>query len=145
MTAFSDEVRAAVVARAVGRCEYCHLPTRGQVATFPIDHVLPRSSGGETVLDNLALACPHCNAHKWAHTAGIDPLSGASAPLFDPRRQFWPEHFQWSRTELGVLEGETSCGRATIAQLQINDLDMTAIRQLLAILGLFTEIRSAES
>lgn len=39
MTAFSDEVRDAVVSRAGGRCEYCHLPTRGQVATFPIDHV----------------------------------------------------------------------------------------------------------
>jgi 5-methylcytosine-specific restriction endonuclease McrA len=56
MTLFSDEVRDAVVARAGARCEYCHLPTRGQVATFPIDHVLPRSRGGETILDNLALA-----------------------------------------------------------------------------------------
>ncbi len=62
MTVFSDAMRDAVVARAGGCCEYCHLPTRGQVATFPIDHVLPRSSGGETILDNLALACPHCNA-----------------------------------------------------------------------------------
>jgi 5-methylcytosine-specific restriction endonuclease McrA len=61
MTLFSDEMRDAVVARADGRCEYCHLLTRGQVATFPIDQVLPRSSGGETILDNLALACPHWN------------------------------------------------------------------------------------
>ncbi|MGH7168835.1 MAG: HNH endonuclease [Gemmataceae bacterium] len=78
MTAFSDEVRDAVVGRAGGRCEYCHLPTRGQVATFPIDHVQRRGSGGETILENLALACPLCNAHKWAHTTGTDPLSGAS-------------------------------------------------------------------
>jgi len=145
MTLFSDEVRDAVVARAGGRCEYCHLPTRGQVATFPIDHVLPRNSGGETILDNLALACPHCNAHKWAHTSDIDPLSGASVPLFHPRRQSWPDHFQWSVQEVGVLEGKTPCGRATIAQLQINDPDMVAIRQLLATLGLFTEIHGAES
>lgn len=145
MTVFSDEVRDAVSARASDRCEYCHLPTRGQVATFPIDHVLPRSSGGETVLDNLALACPHCNAHKWAHTTGTDPLSGATVPLFHPRRQLWTDHFQWSIQELGILEGKTPCGRATIAQLHINDADMVAIRQLLATLGLFTEVGGAES
>jgi hypothetical protein len=144
MTVFSDDVRDAVVARAGNRCEYCHLPARGQVATFPIDHVLPRSSGGETRLDNLALACPHCNAHKWAHTTGIEPLSSASAPLFHPRRQVWSDHFQWSVQEVGVLEGKTPCGRATIAQLRINNAEMVAIRQLLTTLGLFPEVRGTE-
>lgn len=141
MTAFSEEIRDAVVARAVARCEYCHLPTRGQVATFPIDHVLPRSSGGETALDNLALACPHCNAHKWAHTNGCDPLSGEAVPLFHPRQESWPDHFQWSVREVGVLEGKTACGRATLEQLHIKDADMVAIRHLLANAGWFTEIR----
>ncbi|MHB1422667.1 MAG: HNH endonuclease [Gemmataceae bacterium] len=145
MTVFSGEARDAVVARAGGCCEYCHLPTRGQVATFPIDHVLPRSSGGETILDNLALACPHCNAHKWAHTTALDPLSGASVHLFNPRRQMWLDHFQWSSQELGLLEGKTPCGRATIVQLHINDPDMAAIRQLLATLGLFAEIQTAHN
>ncbi len=140
MTAISDEVRAAVADRAGDRCEYCHMPTRGQVATFPIDHILPRSSGGETVLDNLALACPHCNAHKWAHTTGIDAMSGTSEPLFHPRRDFWPVHFQWSDVDFGALEGMTASGRATIARLQINDPDMVTIRQLLARLGLFSEV-----
>jgi 5-methylcytosine-specific restriction endonuclease McrA len=64
MSAISETMRATVVARAMDRCEYCHLPTRGQVATFPIDHVTPRSSSGDTILDNLALACPHCNGSK---------------------------------------------------------------------------------
>jgi hypothetical protein len=145
MTVFSDDVRDAVVDRAGGRCEYCHLPRRGQVATFPIDHVLPRSGGGETLLANLALACPHCNAHKWAHTSGLDPVSGASVPLFHPRRDLWADHFQWSIQERGVLEGKTARGRATIAQLHINAPDMVSIRQLLATLGLFTEISAAES
>jgi HNH endonuclease len=48
--------RAAVEQRAEFRCEYCRLPVRGQIATFPIDHPMPRSSGGPTVLANLALA-----------------------------------------------------------------------------------------
>lgn len=145
MTAFTDEMRDAVVTRAGGRCEYCHLSTRGQVATFPIDHVLPRSDGGETNLANLALACPHCNAHKWAHTTGTDPVSGASQPLFHPRVDVWQEHFQWSSESPGVLAGKTPRGRATISQLQMNAADMVAIRQLLATLGLFAEIHGAES
>lgn len=140
MTVFSDDVRAAVIARAGGCCEYCHLSTLGQVATFPIDHVVPRSSGGATVLENLALACPHCNAHKWAHTSAPDPISGKSVPLFNPRVQVWSDHFQWSSQVRGVLEGKTPCGRATIALLQINDSDMLAIRQLLTRVGLFAEI-----
>jgi hypothetical protein len=143
MTVFSDDVRAAVMARAGGRCEYCHLSTRGQVATFPIDHVVPRSSGGVTILDNLALACPHCNAHKWAHTSETDPISGASVPSFNPRTQVWTDHFQWSSQDRGVLDGKTPCGRATIAPLQINDPDMLAIRQLLSRVGLFPEIEES--
>lgn len=35
VSAFSEATRARVVARAGGRCEYCRLPTRGQVATLP--------------------------------------------------------------------------------------------------------------
>jgi hypothetical protein len=143
MTAFSDDIRAAVTARAGERCEYCHLPKRGQVATFPIDHVVPRSSGGQTVLENLAFACPHCNAHKWASTSATDPVSGTLVTLFNPRTDGWPDHFQWSTTEPGVLEGKTPRGRATISQLQINHSEMVAIRQLLAALGLFPEIRAA--
>ncbi len=144
MTVFSDEVRDAVLARAGARCEYCHLSTRGQVATFPIDHVVPRSGGGETILANLALACPHCNAHKWAHTTGTDPVSGASLSLFNPRTEAWTDHFHWSAQTAGVLEGKSPRGRATIVQLQINDPDMVAIRLLLATLGLFAEIQGGD-
>jgi hypothetical protein len=106
MTVFSDDVRAAVMARAGDRCEYCHLSTRGQVATFPIDHVVPRSSGGLTTLDNLALACPHCNAQKWAHTSATDPVSGASVQVFNPRTQVWTDHFQWSMEDRGIWRGK---------------------------------------
>jgi hypothetical protein len=63
----NDAERAAIEERAGHRCEYCHLPTRGQVATFPIDHPVPRSSGGRTEPDNLALAWPHCtSAGGWS-------------------------------------------------------------------------------
>jgi hypothetical protein len=139
MTLFPEAMRAAVEQRADHRCEYCHVPTRGQVATFPIDHVIPRNSGGVTALENLALTCPHCNAHKWKYGEGVDLLSGASTPLFNLRTDVWSDHFQWSAKEVGVLEGRTPCGRATIARLQMNDPRMRTVRQLLAELGLFPE------
>jgi hypothetical protein len=135
-----DGIRAAVVARAGHRCEYCHLPTRGQVATFPVDHLIPRSNGGPTELANLALACPHCNGHKWKHADGQDPLSGDTVRLFNPRTDVWSDHFQWSSAQAGVIEGKTAWGRATIARLQMNQPDLLAIRLLLADLGLLAEI-----
>jgi len=133
----SEEVRAVLIARAEGRCEYCHLPTQGQIARFPVDHVLPRNSGGPTELDNLALACPWRNARKWAHTEGVDSVSGETVPLFNPRTQEWSEHFCWSPQQPLVLEGRTACGRGTIARLQRNHPDMIAVRGLLSALGLF--------
>lgn len=136
MSAFSAVRRAEVAARAGHRCEYCHLPTRGQVATFPIDHIVPRRDGGTTDLDNLALTCPHCNAHKWTAAEGADPTTAAVVPLFDPRRDDWDEHFAWSADRPGELVGLTPTGRATVECLRINDDDMIALRCLLSEVGL---------
>lgn len=125
--------------RASFRCEYCHLPVQGQVAAFPIDHIEPRSRGGQTVLANLALACPHCNAHQWAHTADFDPETGREEPLFNPRTDEWNEHFVWSSEDSCILVGKTPRGRATIARLQMNHANVIAVRRLLVELGLFPE------
>jgi len=105
------------------------------VATFPIDHVIPGTRGGTAQLDNLALACPHGNAHQWAFTDGHDPESGRAAPLFNPRTDVWSEHFRWSDRNWGMLEGRTAIARATIDRLEMNHLDVVAIRRLLAALG----------
>jgi len=64
MTMLTEQFREIVSTRAANRCEYCQLPSYLQVGGFEIDHILPRSRGGLTEIDNLALACPHCNAHK---------------------------------------------------------------------------------
>lgn len=139
MSAFSAVRRAEVTARAGHRCEYCRLPTRGQVATFPIDHVLSRQRGGTTDLANLALTCPHCNAHKWTEADGVDPLTGETAPFFHSRRDVWDENFAWSAERPGELIGRTPTGHATIAGLRMNDPDMIELRALFAELGLFPE------
>ena len=108
MSVVSDSMRSDVEQRAGHRCEYCHVPTRGQVAPFPVDHVQPESGGGLTVLDNLALTCPPCNGHKWKHTEGIDPVTEQSCPLFNPRSDAWDDHFEWSAVEIGVLVGNSA-------------------------------------
>ena len=91
-----DPFRAAVVRRAGNRCEYCQLPAQLQVGGFEVDHIVPRSRGGQTDWANVALACPHCNARKWAHVEGEDPASGQQVALFNPRTQRWEDHFQWA-------------------------------------------------
>lgn len=110
---------------------------RGQVATFPIDHIVPRSAGGETTPDNLALACPHCNGRKWVRTQANDPLTGELVELFSPRTENWDDHFRWSETEPVILEGKTPRGRATIALLELNHRKLVETRELLLELGLF--------
>jgi 5-methylcytosine-specific restriction endonuclease McrA len=43
-------------------CWYCHLPI-GPIGSH-IDHVVPRSAGGDDGFFNLALACRQCNFAK---------------------------------------------------------------------------------
>jgi hypothetical protein len=117
----------------------------GQVATFPVDHVTPRTLDGKTVLENVALSCPRCNGSKWKHIEGTIDETGEVVPLFNPRTQVWSEHFRWSQEEIGVLVGLTPCGVATIARLQINASSVVAIRQVLAEAGLFDEIQPIAS
>jgi hypothetical protein len=131
----SESLRRQIIARAGNCCEYCHLPTTGQVGRFPIDHVIPRSRQGPTDLTNLALACPHCNGHKWAHSSGIDPVSTEIVPLFNPRTQVWSDHFQWSEQSPVLLEGKTATGRATVVVLQMNHEEIQLVRSLLLRLG----------
>jgi hypothetical protein len=120
------ELRQLVTQRAAGRCEYCQLSQEGQEATFHIDHVIPVTVGGQTVVENLALACVSCSLRKAARQTASDPQNGQEAVLFNPRRDTWHEHFRWE----GVyLVGLTATGRATIVALSMNRALILAIRQ----------------
>ena len=136
MSAGTEQFREAVVKRAGNRCEYCQLPAQFQISGFEIDHILPRSRGGQTDVSNAALACPHCNARKWAHIDGEDPELGQRVVLFNPRTQRWEDHFRWSEQHLFTLVGISTHGRATVARLHMNHPDLVNIRRLLAELGL---------
>jgi len=126
MSDISPELHAAVVLRAGNRCEYCGLSQLGQEATFHIDHVVPRTAGGATTEDNLALACVSCSLRKWARQSARDPESGEESPLFNPRTQDWIEHFRWDGERVVAL---TAIGRATVAALAMNRPLIIAIRE----------------
>lgn len=50
--------RRAIFARDGGRCVYCDAPATS------IDHVIPRSRGGQHAWDNVVSACRRCNHVK---------------------------------------------------------------------------------
>ena len=119
-------LRRAVQELAAGRCDYCRLPMEFDPSPFQIDHIVAIQHGGETVLENLALSCVHCNKRKGPNIAGIDPQTGQVAALFHPRRQRWDRHFEWRGAE---LVGRTRIGRATIRVLDINHVQLVAWRE----------------
>ena len=47
------------------------------------------------------------------------PVTGRRVRLFNPRRQQWKRHFQWSADGTEII-GRTVCGRATVAALHLN-------------------------
>jgi hypothetical protein len=126
MTDISPSLRAQVVHRAGGRCEYCRLSQTGQEAAFHIDHVVPRAADGPTTLENLALACVSCSLRKSAKQTAIDPESGEELPLFNPRTDIWAKHFRWEGEWVVPL---TPTGRATVTTLAMNRPLILAIRQ----------------
>jgi hypothetical protein len=105
-----------------------------QGATFHIEHIIPQSKGGADQLANLALACPSCNLHKAGRTTAMDPVTGASAPLFHPTLQAWSDHFRFSGY---LIEGLTPIGRATVAALNLNNLRRQRIRAAEERFGLY--------
>ncbi|MBX2998086.1 MAG: HNH endonuclease [Caldilineaceae bacterium] len=99
-----------------------------------IDHIVPVTHGGRSQEDNLALACPMCNGHKSDLTEAIDPQTGLSVRLFDPRRQRWSDHFSWDENGT-VVAGLTSTGRANVKTLPMNHPDIITVRQLWVSVG----------
>lgn len=122
--------RQTVSTRAKGLCEYCFAPKMYSNAPFVVEHIHPVAHGGLTELDNLAYACIGCNGHKSDKLDAPDPHTGASVPLFHPRRQHWHEHFAWNDDETLIL-GLTPTGRATIAALELNRTELLNLRAVL--------------
>jgi 5-methylcytosine-specific restriction endonuclease McrA len=96
--------RRTIMARDHYTCQYCG--TQPGKAYLTVDHVLPRSRGGDTVWENVVTACGTCNRHKGNRTPqeasmellqppgrprylAITLLAGASAP------EVWGKYMYW--------------------------------------------------
>ncbi len=88
--------RQTVSDRAKGCCEYCQSQSDFATQSFSVEHITPISRNGSSALNNLALACPGCNAHKYAKIKAPDPVDGTSVSLYNPRSQIWSDHFTWN-------------------------------------------------
>lgn len=119
-TYISVEIDRRVRADAKNRCGYCLSPQHLVMARLEIEHIIPLSKGGSSDEINLWLSCPLCNRYKSDKIASIDPATGETIALFNPRTQVWQEHFQWSDDGLRIM-GKTSIGRATVRVLHLND------------------------
>src|SRR5580693_1365255 len=87
-------LRIAARERAAACCEYCGIPETGTFFAHEADHVIAVQHGGQTTLENLALACIQCNRLKGPNIASIDPQTKRIVPLFNPRTDHWAEHFR---------------------------------------------------
>jgi 5-methylcytosine-specific restriction endonuclease McrA len=74
--------RRAIFVRDGGRCQYC------SAAAESIDHVVPRSRGGQHVWENVVAACRACNSHKRDRLLSETPMALRRAPMA-PRELTW--------------------------------------------------------
>jgi HNH endonuclease len=122
-----ETIQLTVRDRAKYLCEFCHADERWQYVKFTVDHVVPLSLGGSDLLDNLTLACFHCNRRKTNRLTAKDPISETEVPIFNPRQDVWAEHFVWSE-DGSIVIGVTTIGRATVAALLLNRDRVVPIR-----------------
>lgn len=85
--------RRGVFARDGHRCQYCGGPAES------IDHVVPRSRGGEHVWENVVACCRRCNTQKRDRL-----LEQTSMRLRRPPRP--PRHLNWVAAHVGHVPRE---------------------------------------
>ncbi|KPQ00934.1 MAG: Restriction endonuclease [Bacteroidetes bacterium HLUCCA01] len=84
--------RKNIMKRDGNKCQYC-----GKTSDLTIDHVLPRSRGGQDTWENLVTACGKCN-----HKKGNRTPREAGMPLF--REPYRPNHIMFLREYLGQVQ-----------------------------------------
>jgi 5-methylcytosine-specific restriction endonuclease McrA len=97
---FLPVTRRTVLARDHYTCQYCGaIPPRQQLT---LDHVLPRSRGGQTTWENVVTACEKCNGRKGSQT----PLEAEMRLLTSPHR---PRYL--AITALASVEAKQAWGK----------------------------------
>jgi hypothetical protein len=123
------ELRRLIRLQFKNRCAYCQTAEDLTPVTFEIEHIDPISLGGESVLENLCLACPSCNRFKSNHTFVTASEPQQTIRLFHPQRDDWSEHFLWDQDATRLI-GLTEIGKSTIEQLRINRPQYVHVRRM---------------
>ncbi|HZS03855.1 MAG TPA: HNH endonuclease [Blastocatellia bacterium] len=79
--------RLRILIRDKHRCQYCG--RRGTQFDLTLDHIIPRSRGGQSVPENLCASCKECNQRKGDRTpdeARMPLLSNPSALYYGLER-----------------------------------------------------------
>lgn len=104
--------RHTILARDEHCCQYCG--RRLPASQLSLDHVIPRSRGGETTWDNVVCACLKCNVKKGGrtpHEAHMSlwrpPCRPTQSPLLmlklqNPKYECWKTWLLASYWEVGV-------------------------------------------
>ncbi|GET36666.1 HNH endonuclease [Microseira wollei] len=125
------EIRRLVALRSDYLCEYC-LISEADRSGYQVDHIISVKHGGSTTADNLAYACVFCNLQKGTDLGSILWRTGELVRFFNPRRDFWGDHFQLNEA---VIQPRTDIGEVTARILEFNSDDRLIERQLLIAVG----------
>jgi len=77
--------RRNIFARDKNRCQYCG--KRYPTSELSLDHVIPRSMGGQTSWENIVCACVKCNIKKGgklSKSAGLKLIAKPIKPKYNP-------------------------------------------------------------
>lgn len=135
----SDALRRVVAERAYHVCEYCLVHEEDVYHGCEVDHVRSVKHGGQTLTENLAFACFHCNRHKGTDLGSVSARSGVLVRFYNPRTDRWNEHFQMIGDRIEFL---TDIGEVTVRLLEFNHPERVAFRRMLVETGRYPTVEA---
>ena len=128
----SQELRRMVAKRADFLCEYCLISELDRSSRYQVEQIISLKHGGSTTEDNLAYSCVFCNLNKGTDLGSIVWRTGELVRFFNPRRDFWGEHF---RLDDNAIQPLTDIGEVTARILDFNNDERIVERQELIEVG----------
>lgn len=128
----NPELRDLVAQRADYICEYCLISETHWSLCYEVNQIISMKHGGLTTKDNLAYTCAFCNLYKGTDLGSINWQNGELVGFFNPRRDFWGEHFRLNEAEIQPI---TDIGEVTTRIFKFNSEERIIERQLLIEVG----------
>lgn len=118
------DLRRLVESRANGLCEYCLIHDADTYLGCQVDHVVAEKHGGQTISNNLCLACTYCNRSKGTDLGSLDD-TGDLVRFYNPRADRWLDHF---RIDHYLIVPTTPIGIVTARILGFDQIDRVTER-----------------